>query len=366
MKIANIETIVVRIPFSHGGPPTGFGGTVWNTLPYLLVKVETDDGITGWGEAFGYNCIPATKAFIDSTVKPLAIGKDATRINAVMDGLYRDLHIFGRYGVTVFALSGLDIALWDIAGKRAGLPLHQLLGGSDRSEIKAYASLLKYGEPDVVSSVTRSALDEGYEYIKLHETTVPPVRAARETTGPKVPIMLDVNCVWTPEEAIAVADAMEPYGLHWLEEPVWPPENFRGLAEVRAETGLAIASGENACTAWQFREMFEAGAVTLAQPSVTKVGGISEFRKIQTLAETYNVGIAPHSPYFGPGFLATLHLIAAARDIPTIEHLYCTLEAGMFGDAITPVAGRITVPDGLGLGHDPDPDFLKEYRDPGN
>ena len=101
MKISNIETIVVRVPFKHGGPPTGFGGTVWSTLPYLLVKVDTDDGITGWGEAFGYNCIPATKAMIDSVIAPQLIGRDPTRIEPLLAELFHTLHIFGRYGVTV-------------------------------------------------------------------------------------------------------------------------------------------------------------------------------------------------------------------------------------------------------------------------
>ncbi len=363
MKISNIETIVVRVPFKHGGPPSGFGGTVWSTLPYLLVKVDTDDGITGWGEAFGYNCIPATKAMIDSVIAPLFIGRDPTQIEPLMAEMFQTLHIFGRYGVTVFGLSGIDIALWDIAGKRAGMPVYQLLGGSNRSDIKAYASLLKYQDPEVTAKVTRDALDEGYEYIKLHECTVAPVRGAREEAGDGVPIMVDVNCLWTPEETIAFANDVAPYDLHWLEEPVWPPENFHGLAEVRMATDTWIAAGENACTAWQFREMFEAEAVTLAQPSVTKVGGITEFRKVQTLAEVYNVGVAPHSPYFGPGFLASMHLIAASRNIASVERLYVELEASMFSAGTDPVAGRIPVPQGPGLGFDPDPDYLKTYRE---
>ena len=140
------------------------------------------------------------------------------------------------------------------------MPVYQLLGGSNRSDIKAYASLLKYQDPEVTAKVTRDALDEGYEYIKLHECTVAPVRGAREEAGDGVPIMVDVNCLWTPEETIAFANDVAPYDLHWLEEPVWPPENFHGLAEVRMATDTWIAAGENACTAWQFREMFEAEA----------------------------------------------------------------------------------------------------------
>lgn len=363
MKITAVEAIPVKLPFTHGGPPTGFGGTEWTDLSYLLVKVETDAGITGFGEAFGYNIIPATKTAIETLVAPQVIGRDATRISALMDELFVNFHIFGRYGVTVFALSGLDIALWDIAGKAAGLPLHRLLGGARSTELKAYASLLKYKDPEIVAGLAGKARDEGYEYIKLHETTVPPVAAARDALGPDVPIMLDVNCAWSPKEADEMAAALSPSNLHWLEEPIWPPENYAALANLRAHHGVRVASGENACTAWQFAEMVRAGAVDYAQPSVTKVGGISEFRKVATLAATANVNLAPHSPYFGPGFLATLHLIATTPGIEAIERFYVDLGANLYGTAYDPVDGRIAVPDGPGLGMDPDPDVIENYRD---
>jgi len=362
MKITNIEAIPVTIPFSHGGPPTGFGGTEWTTLSFLIVKVDTDEGITGYGEAFGYNVIPATKTAIDTLVAPQAVGRDATQISALMDDLFMNFHIFGRYGVTVFALSGLDIALWDIAGKAAGMPLHRLLGGARRDKVKAYASLLKYDDPEVVARLTREALDKGYEFIKLHEMTHAPVEAARAAAGDDVPIMVDVNCAWSPKQAAAMAERLAPLELHWLEEPIWPPENFAALAALRADRGIPLASGENACTAWQFAAMFEAEAVDYAQPSVTKVGGITEFRKVAALAETANVTLAPHSPYFGPGLLATLHLIAASRDIETIERFYVDLGANMYGDAVDAVGGEIPVPQGPGLGLDPDPDFIAKYR----
>jgi len=362
MKITKIEAIPVAIPYRHGGPDAGWGGGSWKTLNYLIVKVETDAGITGYGEAFGYNAIPATRTAIETMVAPLILGRDPLAINALHDELSLMLHIFGRYGITMFALSGLDIALWDIAGKAAGQPLHRLLGGARRQTVPVYASLLKYRDPAIVARLTKEALGKGYKFIKLHESTVPPVEAARQAAGEDVPIMLDVNCVWNPREADAMADALGPSNLHWLEEPIWPPENFSALAELRVSRGIPIASGENACTVWQFRQMFDEGAVDYAQPSVTKVGGITEFRKIQALAETFNVRLAPHSPYFGPGFLATLHLIAAAREIESIERFYVDLDACMFGGATVPANGELEVPRGAGLGYDPDPEFIAKYR----
>jgi D-galactarolactone cycloisomerase len=213
-----------------------------------------------------------------------------------------------------------------------------------------------------VAEHTRAALAQGYRYIKLHETEEPEVKAARETAGAGVPIMVDTNCPWTPVEARAHALRLKAYDLHWLEEPIFPPEDFRALAVLRRETGIAIAAGENACTAFEFEKMFAAGAVTFAQPSVAKVGGITEFRKVAALAEVSGVALMPHSPYFGPGFLATLHLGAAHPTPSLIERFYLELEASLYGDAIDPVRGRFHLPMGPGLGREPDPDVIKEYQ----
>ena len=331
----------------------------------LLVRVETDSGLTGWGEAFGYNAIPATKAALETMVAPLAVGRDATAIAALTGDMQRALHLFGRYGVTVFALSGFDIALWDLAGKAAGLPLHRLVGGAARDRVPAYASLLKYGDPELVARLVGTALEEGYGSIKLHESTVPPVAAARDAAGGDVPIMLDVNCVWSPAQARRMAEAMADCDLHWLEEPLWPPENFEALADLRLAANVPVAAGENACTAWQFAAMMEAEAVDYAQPSVTKAGGVSEFLEVASLAEKANVTVAPHSPYFGPGFLATLQLLSADASVEAIERFYVTLDSDLYAGALTPKDGAIAVPDGPGLGLEPDPDFIEKWREDG-
>src|SRR5262249_35525607 len=308
LTIERIEAIPLKIPFERVGHPTGWRGRAWTGLETLLVRVETSDGLVGWGDAFACHCAPAVKAALDRMVTPMAVGRDPRDIAGLNHHLQKALHLFGRYGITIFAIGGLDIALWDLAGKRAGKPLTELLGGPARTEIDAYASLFHLHDVEIVAEHTRQALAQGYRYIKLHETEEPEVKSARETAGTGVPIMVDTNCPWTPVEARANALRFKPYDLHWLEEPIFPPQDFRSLAALRHETGIAIAAGENACTAFEFEKMFSAGAVTYAQPSVTKVGGITEFRKVAALAESYGVALMPHSPYFGPGFLATLHL----------------------------------------------------------
>ena len=366
MKITAVEAIVVRLPLRHVGPPAGFGGQVWDRLATLLVRVETDAGLVGWGEAFGFGAVGATKAAVDGLIAPLCVGRNAAGIAELTLELQRALHNFGRNGPVSFGLSGLDIALWDLAGKAAGLPLYRLLGGGPGAarEVEAYASLFRYGDPEAVGRVAAMAAERGYRAVKLHEVDVPQVAAARRAVGPDVALTLDTNCPWTVPEAVAMAGRLEEYGLAWLEEPVWPPEDHAGLAEVRRGARVPIAAGENAGTVAEVRQLLQAASVDVVQPSVTKIGGVSEMRRAMALAGAFGVAAVPHSPYLGPGLLATLHLIAAAAPAETlVERLFCDPDPGLFGGLTDPVGGRMRVPDGPGLGADPDPEVVARHRD---
>src|SRR5215831_13500148 len=343
MKITRVQTLVLN-------------------MPMLIVRVETDGGVVGWGEAFGHRVFPATRAIIDTLLGPMCVGRDPSQISAIHEDVQRLLHGIGRNGPTMYALSGIDIALWDIAGKVAGVPVYRLLGGSPRADLPAYASLLRYGTADAVGRYTKQALERGYRLIKLHEITVPEVRAARDVAGADIPIMVDTNCPWTVPQAIEMARRLAPLQLHWLEEPVWPPENLAGLAEVRARGGIPTAAGENYGTSWEFRRAFEAGAITYAQPSVTKIGGVTELRRVMALAETFGIQVVPHSAYFGPGLLASIHCIAAMASESPVERFYCDFADNPLNDAIQPKDGRIAVPQGPGLGVDPDPRLLEKLR----
>ena len=362
MKITRVETLVLNLPMLIDGATPMMSGRARTSIDMLLVRIDTDAGVTGWGEAFGHRIFPATRAAIDTLLGPMCVGRDATQIQAINDELQRVLHGVGRNGPTIYALSGIDIALWDIAGKVAGLPLYRLLGGGARADLPAYASLLRYGTAEAVSHYTSQALERGYRHIKLHEITVPEVKAARDVTGAGVPIMVDTNCPWTVAQAVEMAKRLAPFDLTWLEEPVWPPENLAGLAEVRQRGGIPTAAGENYGTVWEFRRACEAGAINYAQPSVTKIGGVTEMRRVMAVADTLGVQVVPHSAYFGPGLLASVHCIAAMPGETLVERFYCDFAENPLGDAIDPRNGRIAVPQGPGLGADPDPRLVDKLR----
>jgi L-alanine-DL-glutamate epimerase-like enolase superfamily enzyme len=362
MKIAKVEPILIAVPYEHGGPKPQRAIGAWDRMETLLVRVETDAGVIGWGEAFGFAACPVTMAALDRIVAPLCIGREIGDIPAFMQDLQRRLHGMGRNGPVGFALSGIDIALWDIAGKIAGVPLHRLFAASAPERIPTYASLLHYGSPDLVARNVEKALGEGYAHIKLHERTVEAVAAARRVGGSTLPLMLDVNCAWLPDEARRMAAALEPHGLAWLEEPLFPPDDGAAMAALKQETRIPLAAGENIGSAGEMARFVKAAAVDIAQPSVTKIGGIVEMRSAIAAARALGLRAMPHSPYFGPGLIATLHVIAAENADMLCERFYCDLEASPLGDAILAKGGSMRVPQGPGLGIEPDTSVIERYR----
>ena len=363
MKITAIQAHYVRIPYDMVAPTEEFAGLRFPSQDHLLVEVQTDEGITGWGEGFGHNIIPATLKALEHYVAPWFIGKDPTDINGLHREAAQAFHIFGRNGVVVYAHSGIDIALWDIAGKRAGLPLADLLGGGRRKVVQAYSSLMRYSNPETVKRICAERAAAGFTHIKLHEHSVEAVMAAREGAGPDVAIMNDVNCPWTVAEALKMEEAYRPANLFWLEQPVFPPEDHKGMARVRREGQTRIAAGENAAGLHDFVDQFEKGSTDVAQPSVTKIGGITEMRKIIAAAEAHSVELIPHCAYFGPGNLASIHIVASLAKDTLLENIYANLEASPYGDAMLAKDGKVAVPQGPGLGVEPDMDVIAKYRE---
>ena len=262
----------------------------------------------------------------------------------------------------IHALSGLDIALWDIRGKLEGVPVSTLLGGARRKRVEAYASLLQYGGS--VEHVRRNvarALDRGYRHIKLHERTADTVAAARDVAGADIPIMVDTNCAWTPEQATEPVAAMAPSKPFWVEEPIWPPEDFKSLAALRRTTGVPLAMGENATGVLDFRKMVTAGATDFVQPSVVKIGGLTNLWRIATEAETAGVTCVPHAFFFGPGYLATLHAISAKERAAPLERLFADVGFTAYSKTVPVENGAVDVPERPGLGADPEAEILERY-----
>ena len=355
MKITRIESRIQRSAFTYGAGSSGVGGNLHlREMDTLLVRVETEDGLHGFGEGFGFTFVETTKDALDRLVAPAALGQDATRPAALSLMLQRRYHNFGRSGPITFAISAIDIALWDLAGKRAGRPLHALLGGAGRPRVEAYASLLRYGVAQDVARNTREAVARGYRRIKLHEVDLACIRAARAAAPAEIPLMLDINCAWGSEaQAHDFCRAVEEMNIAWVEEPIWPPEDSSAIARVRTAARCPISAGENIGTPEEFGRFFAAEALDVAQPSVTKIGGLTAMRQVAELARLAGVELVPHCPYFGPGLLASLHFLAACDDPQPIEIYYADLAAAPYGKALDPVAGHIAVPTGPGLGLEP-------------
>lgn len=358
MKITEVRALPLAIPVRAWTPDSPWRAGIGKQV---LVRVTTDDGLVGWGECFAYGAPLAVCNVVDEALAPLLVGEDPSRLEFLLDKLQRALMIWGRRGLAMFALSGVDLALWDLAGKARGVSVATLLGGVTSARVPAYASLLRYASASDVGRAAAAMTAAGYRAIKLHQVDVESVAVARDAVGDDVELMLDTNCPWTVEEAIRIGRALERYALRWLEEPIWPPEDYAGLARVRAALRIPIATGENDATAHGFRAIVAAGAADIVQPSVTKVGGLGEMRRIAALAAAANVTLVPHSFYFGPGLAATLHLAAATPGVPCVEFPPGDLEAPLLQEPPRCVAGHVTASDRPGLGADPVPDALTRF-----
>jgi L-alanine-DL-glutamate epimerase-like enolase superfamily enzyme len=357
MKITNVQAIPLAIPLRRETPESPWAGGLGRQI---LVLVHTDTGITGLGEAFAYG-VPLAVCAVIADLKPLLVGTDPTRPEGLFDVLSQAALLYGRRGLGLFALSGIDIALWDILGKVRKQPLYRLLGGTEAKRLPTYVSLLRYRNPPEVAQVVARGLEAGFRAVKLHQTDLKSVEVARKVAGRQVELMLDVNCPWNAEEALAMARAFVPYRLAWLEEPVWPPDDYNSLAYVRHGAGIPIACGENEGTVYGFQQLFAREAADIVQPSVTKVGGISEWRRVAELAVRHGAKIAAHSFYFGPGFVATLHLMAASPGCTYVEVAGCALEAPLLQEPFDFRDGMVSVPEGPGLGVTLNTEVLEKY-----
>ena len=332
MKIAAIRTIALSCKVD---PPYASAAGVQGRRGGLLVEVETDAGITGIGEAgLGGG---ATATVIEKDLAPLLIGQDPLLIEAHWQRMFAHARQYGRRGLVLNGISGIDIALWDIAGKVAKLPVWKLLGGS-RDRVEAYASGGFYQEGKGVDGIAAEA--EGYrargfrgmkmkvgrnpstqthlrqlignpQFCEVHpEEDIARVAAARKALGPHAKLMVDVNCAWSPAFAIEMGRAMEPYNLYWIEEPV-ATDDVDGSAEVARSLHTPIAGYETETGLYGFRQLIDKGAVDIVQLDVAWSGGFSEGRRIAAYAQAHHRMVAPHAFAGAVLLVASLHFAAA-------------------------------------------------------
>ncbi len=362
MRITHVEPILIAVPYEHGGPKPKRTIGFWDHMESLLVRVDTDAGISGWGEAFGFGVSRVTHAAITHVLAPLCIGGDPEQLAELVAMLRKSSQNMGRSGPVRYGLSGIELALWDIVGKSRQQPLHELLGGAKRSSIPTYASFLPYHDAELVERNVVASLERGYRHIKLHEHTVEPVAAARRAGGKQLTLMLDTNCAWTPAEAVGAARQLEPLDLAWLEEPIYPPDDFEALAALRRQTSIPVAIGENLSSAAETRRALALGACDIVQPDAIKIGGVGEMLEAIAFTTAAGAQAYPHSPFFGPAIVATLHVIATLEQPAWCERFYCDLEAYVAGEAVAVADGFMQVPQAPGLGMEIDVALVERYR----
>lgn len=354
MRISDVRIAYLNVPMKPMSPPAVGGET---SAHHTLVVVDTDEGLRGIGECFRL-AHEAMAAFVKTVLRPLLLGEDPRRIEFLWEKLYGATFRYGRAGLALHAISGVEIALWDILGKSLNSPVCQLLGGAIRESIPAYASLHKFAEPAHVAEAAGRCAAQGYEAIKLHQRDVESVRAVRRALGDDVRLMLDPAGAWSPREALRICQKVAEFEVHWVEEPLARMEDYDGLRWLRDRSPVRIAAGENEYTHWGFRELVALRAVDVVQPDLIKSGGLLACRRIAALADAFDLELSPHSFYYGPGIAATLHFCAATPRTQYVEINPHDLEDWLLNPPLRPAGGKIDVPQGPGLGIEVDPDRL--------
>jgi L-alanine-DL-glutamate epimerase-like enolase superfamily enzyme len=271
----------------------------------------------------------------------------------------RACRICGRSGIAAFASAALEIALWVLAGKARGVPVSSLLGGARRTALPTYISLPRYNDPGNAASESQRLAASGYGSLKLHQLDLASVASTRSAVGGGVKIMLDTNCAWPEQQAKSMAAALEPLQLAWLEEPVWPPEDYAALAQVRSATRTPISLGENEYSLSGFRHCLDVGATDILQPSAAKLG-LSLMQEVAALARPHGVPVIPHSFYFGPALAATAHFVSTLEGDSPIE--FPLGDIAVLREPLQTVQGVLQVPQAPGLGVELDDDMLKQHR----
>lgn len=385
MKITKITSHVLAYKMPE---LLGYSQQYYDRRTAHLIEVETDEGITGWGECFGPgNVAIANKAIVEQVIQPMMLGHSPLDRDVLWHKTYNLLRDHGQKGMPLQALSGVDIALWDIAGKVAGMPLHTLIGGKHRDEIPVYG----YGmmlRPEPIDALCARFEDEaaaikdmGFVATKMKiglgpKDDVRLAQAVRRGVGDEYRFMADANHAYTTSDAFYVGRALEELDAYWFEEPI-APEDYQGYRELRAGLKVNIAGGEAEFNRWGWQQLLSSRGLSIAQPEVCALGGISEYLRVLALCHAHFTPVINHVWGSAIAVATNMHLLAAMPPLPgglfpwepmlefdTTDNKFrdellaepLNIHAQVKGNK-----GKITVPQGNGLGVEPDRAFIKHY-----
>ena len=398
MKITKVEAKAIRAPYGEmkefwsegfwmtASDPTGIGTSTdkyaseWKTrtrkrpvyadhIETTIVRIYTNKGISGIGQCHSPGFPQVSKQIIEVVLTPILVGEDPLRTEYLWEKMFGMMRQRGHVsGFIMEAISGVDIALWDIKGKACGKPITALLGGPFRETLEVYQSHIPIHNSEFLKSQVQKALDLGYRALQITlsdniQNNLDNLTIVREIAGPQIKIMVDAGAALDYRQALKLGRAFEELDILFFEEPL-PAENLEGYTSLRKALDVSIAGGEGRCTRFVFKRIFEYGALDIVQPDIGRAGGISECKKIATLADAFHVSYAPHiSSDSAIQTAASLHLASAIPNFLIFEHWSGKNPLGneILLEPILFENGRVRVPDRPGLGIRVNFDALDQY-----
>ena len=368
MKITNVQAIVLKLP--------EISDAADGTQDDLLIVVETDEGITGYGEVDTSPYVG--KAIVEAYMshgtcyglREVVVGSDPFDYEQIWNDMWAKTYYYGRTGPVMHVMSGIDMAIWDIMGKATGKPVHKLLGGSYTDKVRAYASALMPDSKEGVKKMVESYVSQGFTAIKFGwgplgydvHFDIELVKTARKAAGDQVELMIDIGKRYRLKPAMYVAKALEQLNIYWLEEPL-PAEDYEGYKRLAASTTLRIATGEEESGRLAFDRLIRETHIDVIQPDMSRCGGLTEAKKIASLAADHNILCVPHAFKTGVLVAASIHLIAAIPHAPFLE--FSVTESGirkeLLAEPFMQKDGFVDVPQKPGLGIEINPDVIKKY-----